>query len=62
MEELLEVKARIKLLEDRYVELNKALNEGKIKQLEERVHELERSIDLIHHILESKQDVWERER
>jgi hypothetical protein len=29
MEELLEVKARIKILKDRYVELHKALNEGK---------------------------------
>ena len=32
MEELLEVKARIKALKDRYVELHKALNEGKDAQ------------------------------
>lgn len=32
MEELLEVKARIKILKDRYVGLHKALNEGKDAQ------------------------------
>ena len=31
----------------------------KIKALEDRVYELERSIDLIYHILESKQDTNE---